>query len=674
MKRFFLFLSIIIGTFALMLARADAASLRLSPSAGSFTVGSTFDVSVFLDTEGESVNALEVFINFPPDKLQLVSPTTGQSIISVWTGQPRFNNATGRVELQGGLPGGINVSNGLITTLTFRAKAVGSATVRFLDGSRVLLNDGLGTDALENTGSGVYQLLLPAPLGPSVVSGSHPVQSRWYAQGSVELLWAPNVEVGGYSYILNDEPIDIPDDISEGLRTSVVYRNVEDGTKYFHIKAHREGRWGGVTHFAVNVDTVPPAEFPVQIIPDARTSRTQPVIQFITTDAYSGLDHYELKIVPLSRTAHAADFEDQTLFIEVQSPYVVPELTLGDYDVIVRALDKAGNVREVTKRLQVVTAALRFVSGEGLVIGGAVTVPWGWVWTITLLLLGTLLFVAYRVRFTHENHQVRLSLKELPPHLRKQIEELKQVRKRYGKSLMLFALLIPFVMGYPTAHAQQATGVELAPPFVTSISRDISDEDIFYAGGKVDISGAEVILYLQNLRTGETESHVVVADRRGDWFYRHGAFLGSGNYLLWAQSRFGDATSPPGPQIQLAVRPTAIQFGASRLSYESLYLIILLILLFATAGLTGYIVYHGLHAREKRKLLTKEIREAEESVRRGFAVLRRDIEAELAVIKRAKMKSELKSEEQARETQLLKDLEWAEKYVGKEVWDIDRAS
>jgi hypothetical protein len=216
--------------------------------------------------------------------------------------------------------------------------------------------------------------------------------------------------------------------------------------------------------------------------------------------------------------------------------------------------------------------------------------------------------------------------------------------------------------------------VDLSPPFITSISRDISDEDIFYAGGKVDISGAEVIIYLQNLRTGETESHVVTADRKGDWFYRHGTFLGSGNYLLWSQTRFGDAVSPPGPQVQLAVLPTAIQFGASRLSYETLYLILLLLFLAATAGLTGYVVYHGLHAREKKILMEKEIREAEESIRRGFAVLRRDIEAELAVIKKAKLKSNLGDEERTREVQLLKDLEWAEKYIGKEVWDVDHAS
>ncbi|MFH0806183.1 MAG: cohesin domain-containing protein [Candidatus Brennerbacteria bacterium] len=644
----------------------------MSPAAGTFTVGSTFEVSVFLDTEKEHVNALDVAISFPQDKLQLVSPTAGQSIISVWTGQPRFNNSTGRVDLEGGMPGGINVSNGLVTTLTFRVKSVGAAAVRFMDGSRVLLNDGLGTDVLNRTGNGVYQLILPPPQGPITVSRTHPDQSKWYSTKSVALEWAlPGSIAEGFSYLTNGEPIDVPDNISEGVRTSVIYKNMEDGVRYFHIRAYREGAWGGTTHYALNIDSTPPAEFPLEIIPDSRTTRRQPVIQFYTTDALSGIDHYELKVVSLSTIPEAkAANGNQELFVEAQSPYVASELSLGNYDVIVRAYDKAGNIREVTERLEVVTALFRFVGDKGFEIrGGIFIVPWVWVWTLALVLLGVLVFVAHAVRRRHDEHNLDITGKHLPSHLRRQLEELREFRKRYGKALMLFLLVFPIIFG---SHVVQAQTTELSPPFITSISRDISDEEIFYAGGKVDVANAEVVLYLQNLRTGETESQVVVADKRGDWFYRHSTFLGAGNYLLWAQARFADASSPPGPQVELSVRPTALHFGASRLSYEALYLVFLLVLLFVVAGLVGYIVYHGLHAREKRKLVENEVREAEESIKRGFAVLRRDIEAELAVVRKAKLGRELKEEERAKEVQLLKDLEWAEKYIGKEMWDIDR--
>ncbi|MDZ4229681.1 MAG: hypothetical protein U1C53_00935, partial [Candidatus Veblenbacteria bacterium] len=67
------------------------------------------------------------------------------------------------------------------------------------------------------------------------------------------------------------------------------------------------------------------------------------------------------------------------------------------------------------------------------------------------------------------------------------------------------------------------------------------------------------------------------------------------------------------------------------------------------------------------------IREAEESVRRGFAVLKRDIQAELNVVRKAKLSKQLSAEEHAREAELMKDLDWVEKYIGKEVWDVEQA-
>ncbi len=70
---------------------ADAANLIASPTTGTFEVGSTFTVSIFLNTEGESINAFDVVLNFPPDKLQLVSPSVGKSIVEIWTGPPKQN-------------------------------------------------------------------------------------------------------------------------------------------------------------------------------------------------------------------------------------------------------------------------------------------------------------------------------------------------------------------------------------------------------------------------------------------------------------------------------------------------------------------------------------------------------------------------------------------------------
>jgi len=585
------------------------------------------------------------------------------------------------LDLQGGIPGGINVSNGLITTLTFRVKSVGQAFIKFLDNSKVLLNDGLGTDALKQTQNGVYQLILPPPAGPIVASLTHSEESKWYANPNVILDWAPQfADVEGHSYLLNDSPVDVPDNISEGLQRRVVYKNIADGNHYFHIKSLRAGTWGGITHFAVNVDATPPAEFKIEITPSSRTVRREPIISFFTTDALSGTNHYELKIIPLTPNVKEGEAGgNQEFFIEAGSPYVPSSLEIGDYDVIVRVYDKAGNFREVVERLQIRQAVFEFFGDKGLVIRSRVIVSWSWFFVLSALLLGVLVLGGLRIRRWHYAHHLKLATKELPSHLRSELEELKRLRNKYGKALMIFLLVIPIgfmglmgPVGLIRSASAQTAQVELAPPFVSTVSRNISNNEIFYIGGKTESSGTDVIIYLQNLQSGETQSQTVVSDKSGDWFYRHPAFLSTGNYLLWAQTKIGDLMSPPSPQIQMQVRPTAIQFGASRISFETLYFIIALLLFIAVIGLIAYIFTHAYHGRRKHRVFWREVKEAEESLKRGFAVLRRDIQAELAVVKQAKLNKSLKAEELKKEEELLKDLDYVERFIGREIWDIEK--
>jgi hypothetical protein len=673
MKKFLLLFCVLIFAFCIFAAKANAATLSFGPSSGMFIIDTTFDVSVFLDTQGEEVNTIEVYLKFPTDKLQLVFPSVGQSIIDIWFTPPKFNNQTGVVELRGGIPGGVNVTKGLVTKLTFRARGVGLAPLKFLEDSRVLLNDGLGTDALRRTESAVYETMLPPPAGPIVASSTHPEQSKWYSNPSVILSWVSDYTVEGCSYVLDKEFVTRPDNISEGLKDTIIYKNLSDGRHYFHIKVLRSGVWGGVTHFAINIDTTPPAEFPIKIIPDGRTTRRQPVIEFSTTDELSGLAYYELKLVPLKNPpgSQLTDENGQPFFIEVISPYVFPELAIGTYDVIVQVHDKAGNYREVTERLRIVNALFQFVSDKGLVIKNFFVISWFWFWLIAIVLLGALGYLAWFLRKWYGRTVFKTLTQELPAEVKEKLDKLKKYRQRYGKLVILLFLAVSlFFLG---SHALASDlSLSLNPPLITTVSRNISNEEIFYVGGKTDVAQSQVILYIQNLQTGETFNWNVVSNKKGEWFYRHDTFLSSGNYLLWAQQKVGDAFSPPSPQIQMTVRQTAIQFGASRLSYETLYLISILVLIVILIGLLAYIIFRAYAGRKKHRQFWKEVKEAEESVRRGFAVLKRDIQAELAVIKKAKLGKELSKEGKEKETVLLKDLEEVENYIGKEIWDIEK--
>ncbi len=646
--------------FGISAYKVSAATLSVSPASGTFTVGSTFDVSVYLNTENQSVNAINTALSFPPDKLQLVSPSTGKSVIGVWTAQPSVNNQAGKVVLEGGVPGGIKAGNGLVTTLTFRVKSVGTATLRFLDDSKVLLHDGKGTDVLSNTSSGIYQLVLPPPAGPIVVSQTHPDQTLWYSGKTVALSWSAEEKVSGYSYEISQDPAGIPDDTQDSDKNSVTYRNISDGIYYFHIKALNGGSWGGTTHFAIKIDADPPADFPLKVIPSARTVRKQPIFEFQTTDKSSGINHYELKLINLK------EGPGQALFIETVSPYVPQELDPGEYLVVVRVYDNAGNIREVSQKLEVITSTFQIIGTQGLYFGDKIFIKWGWFWLGALILLLVLIFFARRIRSLHEDVEQKRIDKHLPEHLRKQLDDLKKYKAKFGTLVLLGIIFsVSFFSFYSRANAADS----LSTPIVSILSKELSNKEIFYIGGRVDISETLVNIFLQNLETQETFTFIAKPDKFGEWFYRHEAFLPSGNYVVWVQGKLESAESAPSGQVGVLVKKQAFQIAGSRFSYEFIYLLCLIALIAFVSILLAYIYYHSRKLKQKKILLDGEASRAEESIKRGFAVLKRDIQAELEAIKENAGKNNRNA--RLREVQLLADLEEIESRLESEIWEME---
>lgn len=665
------------------------ASIFVGPATGTFTVGSTFTVSIYVNTGGQSINAVEANLAFPPDKLQVVSPTAGKSLVQIWVNQPTYSNQDGFLKFQGTIPSpGINTESGLISTVTFRVKSTGVAAVKVLDTSRVLLNDGRGTDVLGQTTSGIYSLILPPPAGPIVSSPTNPDQEKWYAVKNTAFRWEKALESQGFSYILNDFPIDVPDDISEGNKTSVSYGNLADGIHYFHIKSLREGSWGGVTSYAVNIDNGTPAEFQVDISPNSRTSNKNPLISFSTTDQGSGIDHYEIKIIPLDRQSDSSGQQgtETPFFIEATSPYS-RQLELGKYDVVVRAYDKAGNYFQATKRLAITPAIFEIIQGQGLSFRGNFVIPWVFVWIVVLALIIVLAYLARLLWKWHRvvEHQLEAGAAQHPsvaPKIQALIEKKKEYSAGSGGGSVsgsptvrnFVFLILAFSIGAMFAHLPnvQAQEIGIQPPIVNLFPNSVSNDEILYIGGRAGAPEAGVVIYLQNVASGEAVQYVAKTDATGAWFYSFPGFLNPGKYLIWTQLKVGDELSPPSSKFDLEVAPTAIQFGEKRVSFEEFYFVVLAIALAILLGILVFIAYHLYHHGKKKARLMKEVREAEESVRRGFSVLRRDIEAELQIVRRLKMSSDMKGDERSREEKLLKDLDLVNSYIGKEVWQIEK--
>ena len=381
MKRL-LFISFFSAVFFIVAAPTSAgnASLYLSPTSGSFFVGSTFDVSVFVNTGGENINAVEVNLKFDPTKVQIASPTAGKSFIEVWVAQPAFSNTKGTMSFIGGVPSpGINTSSGLVSTVTFRAISPGQTSIVFFDSSKVLRNDPQGTNILTSAGRGVYDLLIPPPEGPKVFSSTHPDQNKWYRNNNPTFSWEKIEGAVEFSYSFDQDSTGTPDNIAEGDHTSVSFSEIKDGIWYFHVKAKKAESWGGVSHYIVKVDNTPPAAFDPNIEPSSKTTERQPLVFFFTTDSLSGIDYYQVKYIDISPGKGGE--EESGFFTEASSPYKLPSLQPGEYLIVIRAYDVAGNWREGTVKLQIFPRDFFFTT-KGIYFKGTI-LPW---WILIMIL------------------------------------------------------------------------------------------------------------------------------------------------------------------------------------------------------------------------------------------------------------------------------------------------
>ena len=132
-------------------------------------------VKLFMDTQTESVNALEAHITFDPKEFSVTDTSDGASIISLWLTRPAISNDNGTIDLAGVIPGGTNTPRGTIITFTIDPKQNGLSKGFTVASGRVLLNDGNGTPAkLSFSSSSFAMTTAPLPTSTAVVNSEAP--------------------------------------------------------------------------------------------------------------------------------------------------------------------------------------------------------------------------------------------------------------------------------------------------------------------------------------------------------------------------------------------------------------------------------------------------------------------------------------------------------------------
>ncbi len=343
---------------------AHAATLYTSPSTGSYAVGSTFSVGIFVSSAGESANAVSGEISFPVDKLQVLSVSKSGSIINLWVQEPSFSSTEGLINFEGiVLNPGFTGSGGKIITINFKNKAAGNATLSFSSGS-ILANDGKGTNILTGLGNAVFTIAesggtaqppageqtntinksTKVPPAPIIYSPTHPDSEKWYSQNSPEFRWNLTKDIIGVSAYLNDKPLSNPGPASDGLFDSKTYQNLKDGIWYFHLKLKNSYGWGAISHFKFQIDTTPPKPFNIKVIDGDETENPCPTIVFDTTDSDSGINYYKVKVGEGNFNTVIAD-------VVKSNPYTLSCQDPGKKTILVEAFDKAGNYTIATKEI-----------------------------------------------------------------------------------------------------------------------------------------------------------------------------------------------------------------------------------------------------------------------------------------------------------------------------------
>lgn len=314
-------------------AKAASASFFLSPSSNQVNVGATVSAKVMVSSDA-AINAGEGSVSYASDILEYQSVSTAGSIFSFWTSGPAGSESG--VSFGGGLANpGYSGGGGTILTITWKAKAAGTATIS-ISGSRILANDGLGTNIYSGSSGGTITVgsggSTRAPSqATTVTSTSHPDQNAWYNQKKADLSWSAK-SAQGYSFTLDQAASTTPN-VAVTSTTKKSYDIANDGVWYFHVRAKFDSGFGPVTHFKIQVDTVPPDPFTITINQEGGTKNPTPIVTFEAKDATSGIDHYEAVI-------------DGGTPVRIASGDKLPKQRPGDHTLIIKAYDKAGNVRD----------------------------------------------------------------------------------------------------------------------------------------------------------------------------------------------------------------------------------------------------------------------------------------------------------------------------------------
>lgn len=334
------------------------ATLQIFSNSSTVNVGDNLYVSVFVDSEGSTINNVDGSITFPNDIFDVLSISKSGSIFPLWVEEPSFSNSAGTITFDGGVPTpGFNGSRGQVVSFVLKAKKSGQADIVFADAA-VRANDGLGTDVLSSKQNKSISVNLPSQqpviksdiksetqssiqhlAPPQITSQSHPNQDAWYSNPNPVISWTVPSGADAVQTSFSQNISDTPQTTYKPSISEKSIENVDDGTWYFKVRTRVSGTWSPVSTYVVNIDTVSPEKKSSQFSYDESSGLLKISADFF--DVGSGIDHYDIYINDeLVKTISAQELASKL--------YNLPINNVGNVAVKLLSYDRAGNHMEAT--------------------------------------------------------------------------------------------------------------------------------------------------------------------------------------------------------------------------------------------------------------------------------------------------------------------------------------
>ena len=368
-----------------------AATLSFNPETGTFGAGKTFNVALAVDGGGQGVNAAEANITFDKTVLSVQSISKDGSAFSMWPIEPAFDNVKGTISLGGGTATSFSGKKNILT-IVFKGMKEGSSTVSIASGN-ITAADGKGTDVLAPDGKKTANFIIskesasaapavseapavssggsiPLPAIPVITSTTHPDPEKWYKENTAIFKWIVPRDVDNVRILLDDSPRSVPSISNTPPIFEKEFKDIPDGTRYFHVMFHNKSGWGTPAHRQVLVDKTPPEKFTIEARADTPSPGDTSLV-FPVTDKTSGIDHYEMSIAGASSTTILASEVSST------GEYTLDKLSEGEHSVKIQAFDKVGNMMQSEASFTVLKPApVASTAGDVVVAPPASTLPY----------------------------------------------------------------------------------------------------------------------------------------------------------------------------------------------------------------------------------------------------------------------------------------------------------